>query len=746
MKPLEYIIDIVIAVIILFLFPVLYFGQKQDALTRTVISTKTKEIVDEVRSKGYITREMYDGYLEELSDTGLLYHISMEQRQLMNEPEYRLRTPEEVIEEQNTAYTGSNIYTYHPLSTQAPIVTDPVNTGSLNTETNESILASAISTPASAGHTHTEACYNGHLHAGAPVAYEQHQHTTSCTQYTQSYLYEYKCNSCGENYYYMRATYYWDASTNRSVLGSSVLTPAQCPNCNSLSSTYIGVYYGYGYSCCYDINSDGDAFGLNDAVGYSVPFTYPTSAPRNTEKATYVNGCYSYHVHGILKNYPEGVTSKTTDMYNNDAYKYNPLYELYVGGGPSNYCYVPKYYSISWNGNYVGYMLTINQDGSYIFTLDSYGYPYYASHATYPATMTLRELYMYTYVSSFNDLVERATGWRDTEPDSKHLSVTVSGSIDTCNLTGSSWYVTCGKVQDGSITCNQIVTSISPTHPVQTVYTNAPLITTVIATYADGSTNVVTCTTTFSTSSRVQNQPVTLTYSYNIAGVSYTKSCPIVVSVVPRSKTCINGHTYNLNIDGSDPMCPYCRAWLKSLEIEIPFSESITIFKGTTLSENGVTLLATYLDGRKEHLDTEYVDNLDKNYVGTQNATLSYKGHNINLIVITKRNLKRCPICGRYYELYPDSSDPGCPYCQSKTPIFTGNILNYNDEKYAEDILKELYEGSGTYYFSRKDYFLISMENKSKSFGEGILSAIYLGLAENTIQTSYGGYIREDAR
>ena len=74
------------------------------------------------------------------------------------------------------------------------------------------------------------------------------------------------------------------------------------------------------------------------------------------------------------------------------------------------------------------------------------------------------------------------------------------------------------------------------------------------------------------------------------------------------------------------------------------------------------------------------MDNLDKNYVGTQTVTISYKGKNTYLTVTTKRNLTRCSICNRYYELYPDDTDPGCPYCLSLTPIFTGNVLEYVDK------------------------------------------------------------------
>jgi hypothetical protein len=289
--------------------------------------------------------------------------------------------------------------------------------------------------------------------------------------------------------------------------------------------------------------------------------------------------------------------------------------------------------------------------------------------------------------------------------------------------------------------CSQVVASITPTHPVQSVYTNEPLITTVTATYLDGSKRVVLANTTFSTANPITNKVVTLTYQDS---TGKTHTCTITVNVIPRNKTCVNGHTYNLNNDGSDPGCPYCKAWLRSLIIEFPTTPYFTIYRGTTLPENGVTLIATYLDGHTELLESEYIDNLDRYYVGSQSVTMSYKGHYVYLTVVTRRNLKLCTVCHRQYELHPDDSDPGCPWCAALTPIFTGNVMEYFSMNYSEEILEELYEGDGIYRFSDDDFLIISVRSRRGSVGTRLLSSFYLSGNVNTVHVIKAGSIRED--
>ncbi|MHB8127497.1 MAG: hypothetical protein ACYDEX_00660, partial [Mobilitalea sp.] len=545
-----HIIDFIVAIVLMFLGTLLYFGQKQDSLVQTLVSTETEILVNVIRSQGYLTREMYDGYLEDLSHTGMLYEVSLEHRQSINEPEYRFRTAEEVITEQDTAFTGSNVYTFWPVSTSIPVVTDPVSTGSLNTETNASVLASAVNTPAAASHVHTEGCYTGHRHigngsvnGGCYTLPQAHSHISSCYQpYEYTHTHSSGCYSsrtCGGT---------------MSVSGGGGSTNYVNGHCRGKTLT---TSYG-GYKCGSCGNTGSWGFIISESCGCGYSWSYSGSGGQCSQQIPYLSCTMS-----------EGVTYS----------------------GSSIVC------------------------GKTDYTIESYG-------------------------------------------------------------------LSCGLILDTVIDCGQIISSILPTHQVQTVALGDPLITTITANFLDGSTKVLVATTSYLTSSVVQNKIATLTYAYSISGIAYSKTCNITVSVIPRSKICVNGHTYNLNSNGSDPGCPYCHAWLSSLTIVNPATGSITIYKGTTLPGNGVTLLATYLDGTTQYLYTEYLDNLDTQFVGTQNVTLSYKGKYVSLTVKTKRNLTLCGVCTRYYELYPDGSDPGCPWCQSRTPIFTGNVLEYFDKNY----------------------------------------------------------------
>ena len=317
----------------------------------------------------------------------------------------------------------------------------------------------------------------------------------------------------------------------------------------------------------------------------------------------------------------------------------------------------------------INYNLSV-VNGSIYCTYDSAGG--YGILSPFPS-MYLSELYKYTNSSYWlYDLLSQHVngnylwGWQVSDVGVSASNSAFVPEVKLCSfITENQWILNCGLTEDSTLDCGAMVTSISPTHSSQTVATGDPLITTVLVTHADGSTSTQIGTCNFSTAAVASNRTVTITYSYTVDGVTYSKTCNITVNVVQRTKTCGNGHVYNMNSDGTDPGCPYCKAWIKSLTFVYPTSGVVTIYKGTSLEDNNVTLLATYLDGHTEYLYDEYLNNLDKEYVGTQVVTLTYKGVYKTLTVITKRNLTQCSTCGKYYELYPDNSDPGCPYCLS---------------------------------------------------------------------------------
>lgn len=744
-----HIIDIIIAIIIMFLFPLLYFGQKQDALIWTIAEMETASLGDEIRSKGYLTKERYSQYLENMSDTGLIYDITLEHSRIMYEPEYRLRTPEEVINEQDSAYTRENIYHYRQAQTNIPEVPDPINNGNLNTETNESVMADAVDTPASDGHIHTAECYTGHKHLeGDGLTFTHtHAHEYECNPFLSSQEFLVICRFCRKTTFMAGYYFYWDALAGERKLASYInlneFYNDTCPECGEspLSSGTSEIRTGYAYLCGYYKDLNGD--GYYDLLENGVEYTYEKDYPQNqTEKMDYVQGCYKYHVHGFPRGYPDGC--------------YWVLYDMYRGKGFEEFCFIPKYYKLILKNNEdestvveVTYRAEILEDGTGRFVLSDTYSPYYSLYGKLPGTLTLAQMYELTssigyYFVDFLDEyadISFVENWGDYI----YFTTRFSDNMKICQETPG-WLPICGHEEDDTMDCGHMITNIAPTHPVQTVYAGEPLITTVVITRADGSTTTQIGTTTFSTANPVQNKAAIISYTVTVDGLPITKTCNVTVTVILKNKVCTNGHTYNLNSDSSDPGCPYCRAWLASLVVAYPVSGSITIYRGTTLPDNGVTLFATYLDGRTEYVYTGYDDNLDRNYVGTQDVILSYNGLYTSLMVITRRNIILCPDCGRYYELYPDDTNPGCPYCQARTPIFTGNVMEYTDKCYVSDILKELYEGSGTYYFNDKDYFTICVVNKKAGWGRRFLGNIFKELDESNIMINYGGHVREEAK
>ncbi len=734
---IDHLTDILIGIAILFLVPLIYIGLKQDDLIRSVVSEQTAKIVDETRSSGYLSREMFEEFQESLSKTGLLYDINLEHKERIMEPEYRFRTIDEILEEQNKAFNGSNVYHYYPVRTNIPFVTDPIDNSGLtmNTETNASVLAKSTNTP-STGHAHTDACYEGHRHQGGNnlTFTHSHAHDYTCTRFLYMGGVDFICSSCGDFYFYAIGVY--DRYGNY-IGGTPLLhTTDTCTKCQGTMYVRYGVNK-YTYSCGYVVDENGDSSA--DVIANGVTRVYPgMTSPQSVARQTYTSGCYSYH-----KSQPYE-SMITYDQWTGEITNNYTVWSSVLQG--TDLCTLPAYIgargTFSWDATmmYLCYKLSVQSNGTILWDFASCEYDGRIPNHTFPSGITISQLY--GILQSLPSAFRTYTGYYNVPYST---SVFFSGSQHVCSFNHSSgtdrWVLTCGQAENYTQVCDKVIASIVPTHPVQAVFTGEALITTVKITYMDGSTKVAIANTDFSTNTPITDKTVTLSMTDAFGN---TKNCTIIVTVVPRTRTCIHGHTYNLSNDGSDPGCPYCKSWLASFRIEYPTTPTFTIYRGTTLAANGVTLLATYLDGHTELLESEYIDNLDRYYVGSQNVTMSYKGHYVYLTVITKRNLKLCPICHRHYELHPDDSDPGCPWCAARTPIFTGNVLQYDRMKYTKDILEALYEGDGLYRFTDKDFFKISVKSRRGSIGTRLISAIYLNDNLDIIHVIKGGYVRED--
>lgn len=75
---LSKIVAIIIAVVLLFIYPIMIIAERQDDTTRIFVLAETTKLVDSVRNLGYITTNMYKEYINVLAATNNIYNIKME--------------------------------------------------------------------------------------------------------------------------------------------------------------------------------------------------------------------------------------------------------------------------------------------------------------------------------------------------------------------------------------------------------------------------------------------------------------------------------------------------------------------------------------------------------------------------------------------------------------------------------------------------------------------------------------------
>lgn len=79
---------IILALLLLFIYPLLHMYQQLDCNTRIFVYTETTKLVDSVRNIGYLTPQMYEEFTEKLAATNNSYIINLEHRHLKYDPIY----------------------------------------------------------------------------------------------------------------------------------------------------------------------------------------------------------------------------------------------------------------------------------------------------------------------------------------------------------------------------------------------------------------------------------------------------------------------------------------------------------------------------------------------------------------------------------------------------------------------------------------------------------------------------------
>lgn len=97
------IIGIVIAVVLMFIFPLMTMADRSDDISQLTVKVATTEFADDVRTSGKLTPERYDQFLTNIGSTGNTYNVELEIRILDENPGKR----ETHLNEGNP---GENVY------------------------------------------------------------------------------------------------------------------------------------------------------------------------------------------------------------------------------------------------------------------------------------------------------------------------------------------------------------------------------------------------------------------------------------------------------------------------------------------------------------------------------------------------------------------------------------------------------------------------------------------------------------
>lgn len=96
---LQRVFSVLISVLILFLMPLYITFEKMDDISYSLALKITSNFVDTVNAKGYITEEMYNDFVKELSVTGNMYDVKMEHVAKKYNPVYYIYDDEKNVVE-----------------------------------------------------------------------------------------------------------------------------------------------------------------------------------------------------------------------------------------------------------------------------------------------------------------------------------------------------------------------------------------------------------------------------------------------------------------------------------------------------------------------------------------------------------------------------------------------------------------------------------------------------------------------
>ena len=108
------VIAIVLAAVLMFVFPLMTMSDRTDDISQLSVETATTDFVDDVRTTGKLTMDKYSSFVEQLSATGNSYDVEMQVQVLDENPGKKTTQAEATKIGENVYYT---MYTSQILDT-----------------------------------------------------------------------------------------------------------------------------------------------------------------------------------------------------------------------------------------------------------------------------------------------------------------------------------------------------------------------------------------------------------------------------------------------------------------------------------------------------------------------------------------------------------------------------------------------------------------------------------------------------
>ncbi len=290
--------------------------------------------------------------------------------------------------------------------------------------------------------------------------------------------------------------------------------------------------------------------------------------------------------------------------------------------------------------------------------------------------------------------------------------------LGCCYCGGPTLAAICGQAQDDNPICNQIITSLAPTNPTQTVNKGEAIITSAAVTYLNGSIGTVNCASNFNPNLD-GTQTVTLSYTgyvdsarnyvtiYRTITVTVISKVLTSISVSPVSQVIFRTNApsftvYSYYSDGSSivltpdqySVSAYNPSILGKHTLTISYSEGgvtkrasfdlyiddlmsitvspniVTVDRYTQPSALPITVMANAMYFPSWNVTGSHViSGYSPDIIGTQTVTISYKYYDTTRTTTIQVKVtglhQTCSKCGTVYELMDNDTDPGCPICKN---------------------------------------------------------------------------------